>query len=82
MPVIYIWIVNDVTDCNTCLFSVSGLFLSFYFEIVCVRRCVCLCVRVAVNSRACYIWIVNDITDSNICFFSLSVIYLFYSISE
>ena len=36
----YIWIVNDMTDCNTCLFSVSGFFLLFYFEIVCVRLCV------------------------------------------
>ena len=27
----YIWIVNDITDCNTCLFSVSGFLLLLYF---------------------------------------------------
>ncbi len=49
-------------------------FLLFDFRIVCVRRCVCLCV--AVNSHGCYIWIVNDITDSNFSLFSVSVFVL------
>ena len=31
-----IWIVNDVTDCKTCLFYVSGLFILFCFRIGCV----------------------------------------------
>ena len=39
--VCYIRIVNDITDFNTCLFSVSVFFfLLFYFGIVCVRLCV------------------------------------------
>ena len=44
-PACYIWIVN-ITDFNTCLFSVSGFCLLFYFGIVCVRWCVrdCVCV--------------------------------------
>ena len=71
----YIRIVNDVTDSNTCLFSVSGFFLFFCFRIVCVRWCVCVCPY----SHACYIWIVNDITDCNVCLFSVSG---FYSISD
>ena len=37
----YIWIVNDITDCNTCLFSVAGFFL-FCFRKVCVWKRVCL----------------------------------------
>ena len=61
----YICIVNDITDSNTCLFSVSVF--SFYFGTVCGSRCVCVCV--AVNSPACYMWIVNDITDFNTCLF-------------
>ena len=44
----YIWIVNDITDYNTCLFSVSGFFLLFCLGIVCVRCCVCVCVSVCV----------------------------------
>ena len=63
----YIGIVNDITDSNTCLFSVAGFFLFFFFRKVCVRKCVCLSLCVALNSPACYIWIVNDITDSNTC---------------
>ena len=68
----YIWIVNDMTDSNTCLFSAAVfhfLFsLLFCFGIICIRRCLCLSVwgrgvRVAVNSHACYIWIVNYIID-------------------
>ena len=31
---IVIWIVNDITDCNTSLFSVSG----FFGIVVCVRK--------------------------------------------
>ena len=47
-----IWIVNDITVSNTCLFSVSGFLLLLYLGIVCVRRCVvCVCLCVAVN---CY----------------------------
>ena len=68
----YIWIVNDITDSNTCFFSVAGFFLFFCFRKVCVRKCVCRCVSVcvsAVNSPACYIWIVNDITDASTCLF-------------
>ena len=41
-PACHIWIVNDITDCNTILFSVSGFCLLFYFGIVCVRCCVCV----------------------------------------
>ena len=48
-PACYIWIVNDITDFNTCLFSVSGFCLLFYFGIVCVRWCVrdyvCVCLH-------------------------------------
>ena len=36
----YRWIVNDITDCKTCLFYVSGLFVLFCFSIVCVQMCV------------------------------------------
>ena len=57
----YIWIVNDITDCNTCLFSVL-VFFCFRKGSVCVS---CVCVCLAVNSPVCYIWIVNDVTDSN-----------------
>ncbi len=71
-PGCYIWIVNDLTDCNTWV-----CFFKFYFGIVCVRRCVC----VAVNSYACCIWIVNDITDSNNSLFSVSGFFC-YSVSE
>ena len=28
------WIVNDITDCKTCLFHVSGLFVLFCFRIL------------------------------------------------
>ena len=80
------WIVNDITDCKSCLFYVSGLFVLFCFSIVCVRMClsVCLhvfvCVYVAVNSHACGRWIANDITDCNSCLFSVSVcVVLFWS---
>ena len=40
-------IVNDITDCKTCLFNVSGLFVLFCFRTVCVRVCVYVfeCVR-------------------------------------
>ena len=41
----YIWIVNDSTDCNTCLFSVSDFFC---FRKVCVRKCVCMYFSVCV----------------------------------
>ena len=35
----YIWIVNDITDCNICLFSVSVfVVVLFYFGIVYVRE--------------------------------------------
>ena len=67
-----IWIVNDITDSNICLFSVSVFFLLLFLGIVCVRRCVvCVCVLllIAINSHACYIWIINDITDPRTCFF-------------
>ena len=51
----YIWIVNDITDCNTCLFSVSVfsflLFQNSMCKEVCVCVCVCVCVRACV--RAC-----------------------------
>ncbi len=43
----YIWIVNDITDSNTGLFSVSFFFFFFFkfcFGIVCVRKCVSVCV--------------------------------------
>ena len=33
------WIVNDITDCKTCLFYVSGLFVLFCLSIVCVYMC-------------------------------------------
>ena len=39
------WIVNDITDCNSCLFSVAVcvfLFWSWMCKVVCV--CVCFCV--------------------------------------
>ena len=67
--------VNDITDCKTCLFYVSGLFVLFCFSIVCVYMClsVCLCVCVGVNFHDCYRWIVNNITDCNSCLFSVSV---------
>ena len=47
-----IWIANDMTDSNTSLFSVSGLFLLFQNSMcvyVSVSECVCVCV--AVNNR-------------------------------
>ena len=62
----YIWIVNDITDSNTCFFSVAGFFL--FQKSMCKEVCVSVCVS-AVNSPACYIWIVNDITDANTCLF-------------
>ena len=80
MIVIY-GFVNDITDSNTCLFSVAGFFLFLCFRKVCVRKCACmfLSVRVsAVNSAVCYIWIVNDITDANSCF----SFFFFYSVLE
>ena len=43
----YTWIVNDITDCNTCLFSVAGFFLFFCFRKVCVWKRVCLGVCVS-----------------------------------
>ena len=36
-----IWIVNDITDCKTCL--------CFYFSIVCVMWCVCVSVCLSVS---------------------------------
>ena len=72
----------DITDCKTCLFYVSGLFVLFCFRIVCVYvfKYMRVCVRVQLLSRACYRWIVNDITDCNSCLFSVSVcVVLFYS---
>ena len=45
----YIWIVNDITDSNTCLFSVAGFFLFFCFRKVCVRKCVYVGLGVCVN---------------------------------
>ena len=44
----YIWIVNDITDSSTCLFSVAGFFL-FCFRKVCVRKCVYVCLGVCVS---------------------------------
>ena len=50
----FIWIVNDITDTNACLFSLSVFFLFLYLRIVCVSRCVCqfvyVCVYVTVES--------------------------------
>ena len=54
MIVIY-GFVNDITNSNTCFFSVAGFFLFLCFRKVCVSQCVS-----AVNSPACYIWIVNN----------------------
>ena len=71
-PACYIWIVSDITNCYTCLFSASVIFLLFLFGIVCARMCVSVCVCAAVNGHACYIWIGNDITNSNTCLFSVS----------
>ena len=48
-----IWIVNDINDSNTCLFSVSVFLLSLYFGIVCVRRCVCMCKCVCLSVCSC-----------------------------
>ena len=73
---------NDITDPNTCLFSVAGFFLFLCFRKVCVRKCACMCVSVcvsAVNSPACYIWIVNDITHASTCLFQF---FFFYSVLE
>ena len=45
----YIWIVNVITDSNTCLLSVSGVFLLFrWSNSMCkgVSVCVCVCVCV------------------------------------
>ena len=41
----YRWIVKDITDCNSCLFSVS-VFVFLFWSCVCkvVCDCVCLCV--------------------------------------
>ena len=69
----YIWIVNDLSDCNTFLFFLV-CFLLFYFWIVCVMNSVCVSAAV---SHACYIWIVNDITDSSTCLFSVAGFFLF-----
>ena len=52
----YRWIVNDITDCNSCLFSVSVcviLFWSCMCKVVCVRECLSfyfglVCVRLSV----------------------------------
>ena len=38
-----IWIVNDITDCNTCVFCFRLLLFFFCFEILCVSVCVCGC---------------------------------------
>ena len=38
----YIWIVNNITDCNSCLFSVSVCVFLFW-SCVCKVVCVCLC---------------------------------------
>ena len=77
---------NDITDCRTCLFYVSGRFVLFCFSIVCVRMCVyvseCVraCVCVAVSSHSCIRWIVNDITDCNSFLFCVSVcVVIFWS---
>ena len=43
----YICIVNDITDFNTSLFSVSGFFFSFSIcKEVCIYICVCVSVCV------------------------------------
>ena len=41
-PACNIWIVNDITDCNTCLFSVSGFIFSLFQNsmYVCISVCV------------------------------------------
>ena len=42
------WIVNDITDCKTCLFYVSGLFVLLFQDsmredvCICLRACVCV----------------------------------------
>ena len=37
----YIWIVNDITDSDTCLFSVSGFFSVLLFQkSICKEMCV------------------------------------------
>ena len=48
-PACYIWIVNDITDSNTCLFSVSVFFVCVLFwnsmcKVVCMCEGVCVCV--------------------------------------
>ena len=47
--------VNDITDCKTCFFYVSYLFVLFCFRIVCVRMCVYVseCVRACVCVCSC-----------------------------
>ena len=69
----YIWIVNDLSDCNTSFFSLFPFIL--FWNSMCHEYSVCVCV--AVNSHACYIWIVNDITDSNTCLFSVAGFFCF-----
>ena len=41
----YRWIVNDITDCNSCLFSVSVCVCLFWS---CMCKVVCVCVRLCV----------------------------------
>ena len=39
----YRWIVNDITDCNSCLFSVS-VFVVLFWSCMCQMVCVYICV--------------------------------------
>ena len=41
----YRWIVKDITDCNSCLFSVSVCVVLFCS---CMCKVVCVCVRLCV----------------------------------
>ena len=41
----YRWIVNDITDCNSCLFFVSVCVFLFWS---CMCRVVCVCVRLCI----------------------------------
>ena len=54
----YIWIVNDLTDSNTCFlfyFFAFILFRNSMCKEVCVCLCQCVCVCIAVSSPAWYI---------------------------
>ncbi len=72
-----------MTDSNTCLFSVPGLFsLIVFWNNMSKDVCICQCVCVAVNSYGCYIWILDDVIDCN-TFFLLQILFVsFYSFLE